>query len=340
MTINKISLSVILYLASCASFAADTSPSSSESSFHHQAEIGFLDTSESSDGLASATYSYFFQGVDQTDVPLELAPYLSQSSVVSARYATTDHQDLYALSGEYIFDSRFFIGGAYSLVTQEREWFDSNDEDTYEINAGYYFNPYAKVTLSYLTYSHSNTYSNSNHAWYDSYNSQSSEDYDAIAAKYEHYLPFEKTSGLMLTALVTYAEIKSKSHSAYTTYTVNGTDDLIPQMIESSNKGKHEETTLIIDADWYITNAWSVGASYKYLNYDSKSTFSYSSQSPEGFISDTSGYISDDSFNVYTVNTSYFWRFSKYISARASIEQLFIDSDSDTSFGIAINARF
>ncbi|OBT05366.1 hypothetical protein A9267_16050 [Shewanella sp. UCD-FRSSP16_17] len=334
MTINKISLSVILYLASCASFAADTSPSSSESRFHHQAEIGFLDTSESSDGLASASYSYFFQGVDQTDVPLELAPYLSQSSVVSARYATTDHQDLYALRGEYIFNSRFFIGGAYSLVTKERDSFDANDEDTYEINAGYYFNPYAKITLSYLTSS------NSNHDSYDSYNSHRSEDYDAIAAKYEHYLPFEKTSGLMLTAGVTYAEMKSEYHSAYTTYIPNGTNDFIPQMVESSHKGKDEETTLIIDADWYITNAWSVGAGYKYLNFDGKSTYSYSSQSPEGSINDTGNYISDDSFNVYTVNTSYFWKFSKYISARASIEQLFIDSDSDTSFGIAINARF
>ncbi|PMG78955.1 hypothetical protein BCU84_06325 [Shewanella sp. 10N.286.51.B7] len=357
MTINKLSLSVILCLASGASFAEDTTSSTSgtenstENTFHHEAEIGFLDTSENSDGLVSGKYSYYFQGVDQTDVPLELATYLSQSSVVSARYATTDHQDLYALRGEYIFDSRFFIGGAYSLVTTERDWFDyyDEDQDTYEINAGYYFNPYTKLTLSYSTYEQ--TSSTSGRVPYTSLttgNSKSSVDHNGFSAKYEHYLPFEVTSGLMLTAIASYAKTEEEFNGDSIFPIDNVNNDYIFATSYVNSDQTIKETQLAINADWYVTNAWAVSIGYEFVNHDYKGSYNRLIQPVNDSQGDYEHYNESydnnfndsDSFNYFKIGTSYFWNFSKYISARALIEQAYVDSESNTSFGVAINARF
>ncbi|WP_144211520.1 putative porin [Shewanella donghaensis] len=339
---SKLSLAVMLYLASTAAFAAEATSStnqSADSTFHHEAEIGFLDTSENSDGLASAKYSYYFQGVKQNDAPYELATFLSQSSVISARYAMTEHQDLYELSGEYVFDSKFFVGGGYSRLSTERNWGPNTDLDTYELKAGYYFNPHAKFTLSYQTNSDSDSEHRSNDVYGD-YNRDSSEDYDGFALEYQHYLPFESTSGLMLTATGIYVKTDSKDIKKYDTIYINDADEVVEGVIESTGEQTEKATGLAINADWYITNSWSVGGGYQYLNYDRKSSYSYSQETVDKTSEDNTNYSDSDSRNIYTLNTSYFWHFSKYVSARAAIEQIFIDSDSGTSVGIALNGRF
>ncbi|PMG28908.1 hypothetical protein BCU94_03425 [Shewanella sp. 10N.286.52.C2] len=333
MTRSTLSLAVMLYLASSAAFAAD-------STFHHEAEIGFLDTSESSDGLASAKYSYYFQGVKQNDVPYALATFLSQSSVVSARYAMTEHQDLYELSGEYVFDSKIFVGGAYSRLSTDRDWAPTTtDLDAYELKAGYYFNPHAKLTLSYLTHSDSNS-THTSHEVIGDYNRNSSEDYDGFQVEYQHYLPFESTSGLMLTAVGSYSNTDSEYDSKYDSLFLDDNDEVVEARIEAANEGTTKETNLGVDADWYITNSWSVGGGYQYRNYDRDSSHRFSQETADEIYESNRDYSDSDSFNIYTLNTSYFWNFSKYVSARAAIEQRFIDSDSDTSVGIAINGRF
>ncbi|WP_076538154.1 putative porin [Shewanella sp. UCD-KL21] len=332
MTRSKLSLAVMLYLASSAAFAADNT-------FNHEAEIGFLDTSESSDGLISAKYSYYFQGVKQNDAPYELATFLSQSSVISARYAMTEHQDLYELSGEYVFDSKFFVGGAYSRLSTERNWGPNTDLDTYELKAGYYFNPHAKLTLSYQTNSDSDSEHRSNDVYGD-YNRDSSEDYDGFALEYQHYLPFEATSGLMLTAIASYSNTDSEYDSKYDTLFLDDNDEVVEARIEAANEGTTKETNLGIDADWYITNSWSVGGGYQYRNYDHDSSYRFSQETADEIYESNRDYSDSDSFSIYNLNTSYFWHFSKYISARAAIEQRFVDSESDTTFGIAINGRF
>ncbi|MFS1425360.1 putative porin [Shewanella sp. 10N.286.48.B5] len=327
MTRSKLSLAVMLYLASSAAFAADNT-------FHHEAEIGFLDTSESSDGLASAKYSYYFQGVKQNDVPYALATFLSQSSVVSARYAMTERQDLYELSGEYVFDSKFFIGGAYSRLSTDRAFVPTTDLDVYELKAGYYFNPHAKLTLSYLTHSHSESTSN------NIYSFDKSEDYDELAVEYQHYLPFETTSGLMLTATASYSKADTEYNNTYDTIFHDGTNDPVDATTEATGNGTEKQTSLGVSADWYITNSWSVGGGYQYLHYDDKSSYNHLIKTADDTLNYNDSYSDSDSANIYTLNTSYFWHFSKYVSARAAIEQRFIDSDSDTSVGIAINGRF
>ncbi|MCL1047143.1 hypothetical protein L2737_17730 [Shewanella electrodiphila] len=341
MTRSTLSLAVMLYLASCAAFAAETISANSpaaDNTFNHEAEIGFLDTSENSDGLASAKYSYYFQGVKQNDVPYELAAFLSQSSVISARYAMTERQDLYELSGEYVFDSKFFIGGAYSRLSTDRAFAPTTDLDAYELKTGYYFNPHAKLTFSYLTHSDSNSTHTSDAIGY--YNRDSSEDYDGFQVEYQHYLPFESTSGLMLTAVGSYSNTDSEYDSKYDTIFLNDNDELVVARIEAANEGTTKETNLGMDADWYITNSWSVGGGYQYLNYDRDSSYRYSRETADEIYESNRDYSDSDSANIYTLNTSYFWNFSKYVSARAAIEQRFIDSDSDTSVGIAINGRF
>ncbi|GAA0792877.1 MULTISPECIES: putative porin [Pseudomonadati] len=189
MTLSKVSLALLASFLSFSTFAAENLP------FHHEAEIGFMDSSEDSDGLVNAKYSYYFTAVEQTERPYQLAAFLNQGAIISARYATTEYQDLYALSGEYVFDSKWFIGAEYLKIANETSFLNLFDDiDTYHINTGYYFSESSKLTLGYTTSSQSE--SQYLKGCYFEVDEQQSRDFDLYSLSYEHFLPFESTSGL------------------------------------------------------------------------------------------------------------------------------------------------
>lgn len=321
MTRTKMSVALMLALATIPAYAAQ------DNTYHHEAEIGFLDSSGEADGLVNANYRYYFKAVEQADKPYALAGFFNQGSTVSARYATTDFQDLYNISGEYVFDSKWFLGAGVNQLNADDAVFDIT---TYEISAGYFFSEHSKLSLNYAT----NSESESNNGAYLEYEFESyfSQNIDAITLTYEHFIPLQSTAGVFITGAVGYQNPQYINNEMLTQ--VDGSTPTIVQ--DSKINFENDIYTVAVFADWYINNAWSVGATYYRtdVNTDfSSSNIDYSNKSSHS-----------NNITETGLNTRYFWHFSDVFSAKFSLEHYFdngeYNSDSETNIGIAINARF
>jgi hypothetical protein len=321
MTRTKMSVALMLALATIPAYAAQ------DNTYHHEAEIGFLDSSGEADGLVNANYRYYFKAVEQADKPYALAGFFNQGSTVSARYATTDFQDLYHISGEYVFDSKWFLGAGVNQLNADDAVFDIT---TYEISAGYFFSEHSKLSLNYTT----NSESESNNGAYLEYEFESyfSQNIDAITLTYEHFIPLQSTAGVFITGAVGYQNPQYINNEMLTQ--VDGSTPTIVQ--DSKINFENDIYTVAVFADWYINNAWSVGATYYRtdVNTDlSSSNIDYSNKSSHS-----------NNITETGLNTRYFWYFSDVFSAKFSLEHYFdngeYNSDSETNVGIAINARF
>ncbi|WP_137223656.1 putative porin [Shewanella sp. MEBiC00475] len=321
MTRTKMSVALMLALATIPVYAAQ------DNTYHHEAEIGFLDSSGEADGLVNANYRYYFKAVEQADKPYALAGFFNQGSTVSARYATTDFQDLYNISGEYVFDSKWFLGAGVNQLNADDAVFDIT---TYEISAGYFFSEHSKLSLNYAT----NSESESNNGAYLEYEFESyfSQNIDAITLTYEHFIPLQSTAGVFITGAVGYQNPQYINNEMLTQ--VDGSTPTIVQ--DSKINFENDIYTVAVFADWYINNAWSVGATYYRtdVNTDfSSSNIDYSNKSSHS-----------NNITETGLNTRYFWHFSDVFSAKFSLEHYFdngeYNSDSETNIGIAINARF
>jgi hypothetical protein len=321
MTRTKMSVALILALATIPAYAAQ------DNTYHHEAEIGFLDSSGEADGLVNANYRYYFKAVEQADKPYALAGFFNQGSTVSARYATTDFQDLYNISGEYVFDSKWFLGAGVNQLNADDAVFDIT---TYEISAGYFFSEHSKLSLNYAT----NSESESNNGAYLEYEFESyfSQKIDAITLTYEHFIPLQSTAGVFITGAVGYQNPQYINNEMLTQ--VDGSTPTIVQ--DSKINFENDIYTVAVFADWYINNAWSVGATY--YRTDVNTDFSSSN------IDDSNKSSHSNNITETGLNTRYFWHFSDVFSAKFSLEHYFdngeYNSDSETNVGIAINARF
>ncbi|MGP1719948.1 MULTISPECIES: hypothetical protein [Shewanella] len=321
MTRTKMSVALMLALATIPAYAAQ------DNTYHHEAEIGFLDSSGEADGLVNANYRYYFKAVEQADKPYALAGFFNQGSTVSARYATTDFQDLYHISGEYVFDSKWFLGAGVNQLNADDAVFDIT---TYEISAGYFFSEHSKLSLNYTT----NSESESNNGAYLEYEFESyfSQNIDAITLTYEHFIPLQSTAGVFITGAVGYQNPQYINNEMLTQ--VDGSTPTIVQ--DSKINFENDIYTVAVFADWYINNAWSVGATY--YRTDVNTDFSSSN------IDDSNKSSHSNNITETGLNTRYFWHFSDVFSAKFSLEHYFdngeYNSDSETNVGIAINARF
>ncbi|RPA32044.1 hypothetical protein EGC78_09950 [Shewanella frigidimarina] len=315
------SVALMLALATIPAYAAQ------DNTYHHEAEIGFLDSSGEADGLVNANYRYYFKAVEQADKPYALAGFFNQGSTVSARYATTDFQDLYNISGEYVFDSKWFLGAGVNQLNADDAVFDIT---TYEISAGYFFSEHSKLSLNYTT----NSESESNNGAYLEYEFESyfSQNIDAITLTYEHFIPLQSTAGVFITGAVGYQNPQYINNEMLTQ--VDGSTPTIVQ--DSKINFENDIYTVAVFADWYINNAWSVGATY--YRTDVNTDLSSSN------IDDSNKSSHSNNITETGLNTRYFWHFSDVFSAKFSLEHYFdngeYNSDSETNVGIAINARF
>jgi hypothetical protein len=256
-----------------------------------------------------------------------LAGFFNQGSTVSARYATTDFQDLYHISGEYVFDSKWFLGAGVNQLNADDAVFDIT---TYEISAGYFFSEHSKLSLNYTT----NSESESNNGAYLEYEFESyfSQNIDAITLTYEHFIPLQSTAGVFITGAVGYQNPQYINNEMLTQ--VDGSTPTIVQ--DSKINFENDIYTVAVFADWYINNAWSVGATY--YRTDVNTDFSSSN------IDDSNKSSHSNNITETGLNTRYFWHFSDVFSAKFSLEHYFdngeYNSDSETNVGIAINARF
>ncbi|MBB1360867.1 hypothetical protein H5125_01685 [Shewanella sp. SR44-4] len=321
MTRTKMSVALMLALATIPAYAAQ------DNTYHHEAEIGFLDSSGEADGLVNANYRYYFKAVEQADKPYALAGFFNQGSTVSARYATTDFQDLYHIAGEYVFDSKWFLGAGVNQLNADDAVFDIT---TYEISAGYFFSEHSTLSLNYTT----NSESESNNGAYLEYEFESyfSQNIDAITLTYEHFIPLQSTAGVFITGAVGYQNPQYINNEMLTQ--VDGSTPTIVQ--DSKINFENDIYTVAVFADWYINNAWSVGATY--YRTDVNTDFSSSN------IDDSNKSSHSNNITETGLNTRYFWHFSDVFSAKFSLEHYFdngeYNSDSETNVGIAINARF
>jgi hypothetical protein len=325
-TMTKLSIALMLALSTSSVYAEQ------DNAYHHEAEVGSLDSSGEDDGRLNVNYRYYFKAVEQANKPYALSGFFNQGSMISARYASTDFDDLYNISGQYVFDSNWFVGAGVNQLD-----FDNNGNyrgidsyTTYDVNLGYFFTDHSALTLGYSTKSESYL----DNATSDFYEIEyyDSEDTDVISLTYEHFIPLQSTTGVFITGEFHYIAEQN-------TYNASGTYiDSLGQVIARDYKRSddYDNYTVAVLADWYINNAWSVGASYFRINIDGEIN--------SRDIDYSTHYSRNDTESITAVNTCYFWHFSDVFSVKFSLEQYFDNgeygSDSETDFGVAINARF
>ncbi|MCL1125148.1 putative porin [Shewanella surugensis] len=227
MNKSTIAAAILFGLSSASALAAN------DNNYQHEAQLDYKTSSEEfSDGNWDLNYRYYTSPVDQKTVPYALSGFLAQTSNVGAHYGfdNSNNNDInrYGIDGEYVFDSKWFIGAII-----DRTDYDVADTDSYGIQGGYYFNDTSAV---YATYSRTNH--NFDSRYFPNYVSDTDTDNFAFGVK--GYLPFKTTEGILLAAEY------NNYHFSYSDYNVSSTLN-----------------TFDMKADWYITRAWSFGGIYQ-----------------------------------------------------------------------------
>jgi|TARA_R110000851_G_scaffold129525_2_gene262324 outer membrane protein W len=326
-TMTKMSIALMLALSTSSVYAAQ------DNAYHHEAELSFLDSDDGGDGLFNANYRYYFKAVEQADKPYALSGFFHQGSTVAARYSTSSLDNLYQLSGQYVFDSKWFIGAEVRQVNFEEDNYSISLESftTYSANLGYFFTDHSALTLNYSRMSESESSSFASTSYnYEAYNSRVN---DVFSLTYEHFIPLQSTAGVMLTGAFSYSDQKITSND------LSSSVDNLGQVTIRDSKiyMGYSIYNLAINADWYINNAWSVGANVEQRYLDTNYNFSGT-----GFDNLVHNY---DQTDTYTgINTRYVWRFADVFSAKFALDHSYFngefDNDSQTSFSVGINARF
>ncbi|MDO6613036.1 putative porin [Shewanella sp. 1_MG-2023] len=248
---NVTALALLTSLFALPAMAAQDAP------FQHEAGLKYSANSEEfGDGAWNVNYRYYTAPVSQDESPYALNGFLAQTTNIGADYSMFDAADFdsIGIDGTYVFDNKWFVGGAYQKLD-----FDVVDFSVYKVDVGYYFNDSSKVAVFYTD---------------GSDNIESS-----FGAEIRSFLALESTSGVDLGAMWLH------------------TDD---------------NDTFDLNADWYVTKAWSVGA----------------------------GYSDDGSDNNFALKTAYWLRMSDSFSATFELSKV-LDSDADGfGAGIGIVGRF
>ncbi|QYJ71244.1 putative porin [Shewanella sp. FJAT-51649] len=237
MLINRLNLALLLALTSTTTLAV------TDNTYQHDVNLVYASsTDEFSDGSWDADYRYYFTPVSQDTVPYALSGFLAQSSNIRVGYNVSDHSDFYLIDGEYVFDSKWFIGLSYGVVDS-----DYQDTNNYGAKLGYYFNDNSAVYLKYST-------DNTDLAYGTYYKGEI--DVDSVGLGIRSFIPLESTAGVDLYADLSYSHRESSS-----TYNID------TQYRYTSN-----DTSLNLGARWFINKSWAVGASHTIQDEDDPST--------------------------------------------------------------------
>ncbi|WP_198781436.1 putative porin [Shewanella putrefaciens] len=237
MLVNRLHIALLFALTSSSAFAATDSP------YQHDAGITYsASTDEFSEGTWNADYRYYFTPVSQDSAPYALSGFLAQSSNISVGYNVSEHSDFYLINGEYVFDSKWFIGLSYGMMDS-----DYQETNNYGAKLGYYFNANSAVYLKYST-------DNTDLAYGTYYKGEI--DVDTVGLGIRSFIPLESTAGVDLYADLGYSNRESSS-----------TFDFGSDYHYTSN-----DTSLNLGARWFINKSWAVGASHTIQDEDDPST--------------------------------------------------------------------
>ncbi|MFB2654873.1 outer membrane beta-barrel protein [Shewanella seohaensis] len=238
MLINRLNLALLFALTSTTTFAA------TDNTYQHDVSLVYASsTDEFSDGSWDADYRYYFTPVSQDTAPYALSGFLAQSSNISVGYNVSEHSDFYLISGEYVFDSKWFIGLNYGMIDS-----DYQETNNYGAKLGYYFNANSAVYLKYST-------DNTDLAYGTYYKGEI--DVDTVGLGIRSFIPLESTAGVDLYADLGYSHSESSSSFDF-----------------GSNYYHHtsNDTSLNLGARWFINKSWAVGASHTIQDEDDPST--------------------------------------------------------------------
>ena len=204
--------------------------------YQHQIGIG---SSRSENELNEGSFSfihyrYFFEPVNQADVPMRLTDHLAQSSDIGIQYIGLDSWYQYQVDGQYVFDNKLFIGGGYKKFTQQDEGYEDLDQ-TLAVTLGYYIGDYSSVTFEYQK---------GREEEYPEISLEERSHYHLVGSS---YIPFSFTSGLYLVGSFKYQD-ETDTHESY------GQE----YVYEDYDK------TFKLASDWYLFDSWSIGADYAY----------------------------------------------------------------------------
>ncbi|NKF52299.1 hypothetical protein G3R49_17200 [Shewanella sp. WXL01] len=342
MTKPTLSLAILLAISSHTA-QAENQPDNYSNSYQHEAEVSFLESDFTSDGIINASYEFHFKPLEANNKPLVLGSFFNQSSSLSFGYSNTDIITSYQASGEYVFDSKWFVGGSYQRINQENNWVSPDSEDAWSLSAGKYLNDNTLIAINFTQNSNDEHEIGNNHESKFDYTNR------LYSAHYLQFFPLESTAGIFLNATYGYSTYKSDSYNDYPFYY----DE--QQRYKSYSTNDSKTHLFIAKADWFITNAWSVGIAANYINNE----YTYVSNRNIVMEDNTLGPMveSRSKFDAttfeYGIGTQYFWQFSRYFSLKAKIEQLwqerdvdrpqgysYSESDDELSIGLAVNARF
>ncbi|WP_153916195.1 putative porin [Shewanella sp. TC10] len=262
--------------------------------YQHDASVTYYDQTESSsDGTFKIDYRYYFSPINDTNKPYLLSGYLAQTSNIGGVYSGLGNDfDQYDISGEYVFDSNWFLKAQYANFEADTSY----ENDSYGVTLGYYFNSSSSFYVEYVRSSGGYDISDSGGL------RKSDTEQDNITLGADTFIQFDWTEGLFLSGRYTYSD-----------YTIDSIFDM-PELILADSYSDSNSTALV-DADWYVTNSWSVGASYFY-DFDESGN------------------------DNWLLSTDYYLPISDNIAAVFTAGKV-LDSDIDGfSYSIGVNGRF
>ncbi len=285
-----------LYLAILTAFSSSLSTLvMADDDYQHDGTVTYFDQTESSsDGTFKLDYRYYFSSINDNKTPYLLSGYLGQVSNIGGFYSGIGNDfDQYNISGEYVFDSKWFIKAQYSNFEAD----SSFENDNYGVTLGYYFNPSSSFYIEYIRSSGGYDISESS-----SFRKSDTEQ-DSITLGADTYVQFDWTEGLYLSGRYTYSD-----------YTVDSVFN-DPDISDSGGSYSDSNSTALVEADWYVTNSWSVGASYFY-DFD------------------------ESEYDSWLLSTDYYLPITDTMAAVFTAAKE-LDSDIDGfSYSIGVNGRF
>ena len=221
-TITALSLSVIGFSAM----------SAQDNNFQNELTVNYMDYSSNKfdkDPTWGVVYSYYGSPISQSSSPYQLNRFLAQTSVLDLNYSNRDSDNSYGIGGEYVFDSKWFIGANYERV----ETSPSGDADIYDVSIGYYANDFTKLYFSANRAESGNQVDGSESYQYD------------IGIR--TFLETSYGEGFYITADLDFvdSEVRNKANKTNSDYRAWG-----------------------VSVDYYFTDSFSVGGSYADASYD------------------------------------------------------------------------
>ncbi len=94
-----------------------------------------------------ANYQYYFSAVSQEKGPYALNNWLAQSSILGLNLTSNGDTRSYGVNGQYVTESKWFIGANYSITDLDTP--NNPSIDRYSADLGYYFDEWTSISLVY-----------------------------------------------------------------------------------------------------------------------------------------------------------------------------------------------